>query len=139
MVAGDSVPEIEGGFTLSRMLVTLAAQAFQAREAERFGLLYTLVWRAHHGGIGQSDLDLRIARRWALAVRADAHRMRTLIRFVQISGGRRFLGWYEPDHFVLEANARLLARRDPDARIQHRHAGRFRAPGRHTDFDSAAD
>jgi uracil-DNA glycosylase family protein len=115
---GDAVPEIEGGFTLSRALVTLAAQAFQAREAERFGLLYTLVWRAHHGGIDQNDLDPGIARRWALAVRADAHRMRTLIRYVRVSGGQVpgqpcFLGWYAPDHFVLEANARLLARRDP--------------------------
>jgi DNA polymerase len=116
---GDAPPEIAGGFTLSRALVALAAQAFQAREPERFGLLYTLVWRAHHGGIdltGAGDLDLRIARRWALAVRADAHRMRAHLRFLLMSGPgeKRFLGWYEPDHFVLEANARLLARRDPE-------------------------
>jgi uracil-DNA glycosylase family protein len=115
---GDAAPEIEGGFTLSRALVALAAQAFQAREPERFGLLYTLVWRAHHGGIDltdQADLDLRLARYWALAVRADAHRMRTNARFIPMAsaGGPGFLGWYRPDHFVLEANARLLARRDP--------------------------
>ena len=119
---GDPVPEIEGGFTLSRTLVALAVQAFQAREAERFGLLYSIVWRAHHGGIDLTDaedLDLRLARRWALAVRADAHRMRTLVRFVPTSanGEQHFLGWYEPDHFVLEANARLLARREPDSRF----------------------
>jgi uracil-DNA glycosylase len=115
---GDALPETEGGFTLSRALVALAAQAFQAREAERFGLLYTLVWRAHHGGLDLTDvgdLDLRLAQYWALAVRADAHRMRTHVRFVALTGSGEpyFLGWYEPDHFVLEANARLLARRDP--------------------------
>src|SRR5580658_3293377 len=103
---GDPVPEIDGGFTLSRTLVALAAQAFQAREAERFGLLYSIVWRAHHGGIDLTDagdLDLRLTRRWALAVRADAHRMRTLVRFVPTTanGEQHFLGWYEPDHFVL--------------------------------------
>jgi probable DNA metabolism protein len=114
----ELTPPIEGSFTLPRNLVALAAQAFQAREPERFGLLYTLVWRAHHDGLALSDehdLDLRIARRLALAVRADAHRMRTLLRFLPIPFQTRpdFLGWYEPEHFVTEANARLLARRDP--------------------------
>jgi DNA polymerase len=92
---GDTPPEVDGGFTLSRALVSLTAQTFQAREPERFGLLYSLVWRAHQHGLALSDpddLDLRLARRWALATLA---------------------GWYEPDHFVLEANARLLARRHP--------------------------
>ena len=119
-VGGDATvpPDVDGGFTLPRPLVALAAQAFQAREPERFGLLYTLVWRAHHGGIDvkdPDDPDLRIARFWAFAVRADAHRMRTHLRFMPIGSAehRHFLGWYEPEHFVLEANARLLARRDP--------------------------
>jgi DNA polymerase len=41
--------------------------------------------------------------------------MRTLLRFIPVifNGHPHFLGWYEPDHFVLEPNARLLARRDP--------------------------
>jgi probable DNA metabolism protein len=119
--AKDSLPAANGGFTLSRALVTLTAHAFQAREAERFGLLYALIWRAHHGLLdltSAEDLDLRIARLWALSVRADAHRMRTLIRFLRIPHQPpHFLGWYEPDHFVLEANARLLARRDPARRF----------------------
>ena len=115
---GDPIPEPGQGFTLTRNLVSLAVQAFQAREPERFGLLYTLVWRAHHGGLSpdaRDDPDLRIARRWALAVRADAHRMRTHIRYAPMpsDGQPHFLGWYEPEHFVLEGNARLLARRDP--------------------------
>jgi hypothetical protein len=120
---GDPLPPAEGGLTLSRALVSLVTQAFQAREPERFGLLYAQIWRAHHGhlDLGDSaDLDLRLARRWALAVRADAHRMRTLIRFAGTSAtetpggdGSRYVGWYAPDHYVLEATARLLARRDP--------------------------
>jgi DNA polymerase len=115
---GDPLPQTEGGFTLSRALVSLATQAFQAREPERFGLLYVLLWRAHHGRLNLGDaidLDLRLARRWALAVRADAHRMRTLLRFAATSTAEepRYVGWYAPDHYVLEATARLLARRDP--------------------------
>ncbi len=115
---GDPLPDVDGGFTLSRALVSLAAQAFQAREPERYGLLYTLVWRAHHGQLDLSastDRDLHLAQVWALAARADAHRMRALLRFapVTFADQRHFIGWYVPDHFVLEANARLLARREP--------------------------
>jgi uracil-DNA glycosylase len=115
---GDARPAADGSFTLSRTLVSLAAQAFQMREAERFGLLYTLVWRAHRDQLRLDDTDdpdLRIARRWALAVRADAHRMRTNVRFARLTVDNQphFLGWYQPDHYVLEANARLMARRDP--------------------------
>ncbi|MSP01058.1 MAG: DUF4130 domain-containing protein [Acetobacteraceae bacterium] len=112
------LPDAEGGFTLSGSLVALAARAFQARDPERFGLLYSLIWRAHRGTLpltGEDDPDMRIARRWALAARADAHRMRTHLRFVPVTfrGQGHFLGWYEPGHFVLEPNARLMARRDP--------------------------
>ena len=115
---GSTVPEVEGGFTLPRALVSLLARAFQAREPERFGLLYTLVWRAHAGLLSLEDTDdpdTRIARHWAYAVRADAHRMRAHLRYLPVAfnGQPHFLGWYEPEHFVLEANARLLARRDP--------------------------
>lgn len=115
---GDALPDADGSFTLSRTLLALIAQAFQVREVERFALLYALVWRTHTGELTLNDgddADLRVARRWALAVRADAHRMRTHIRFAQttLDDQPHFLGWYQPDHFVLEANARLLARRNP--------------------------
>lgn len=109
----EEPPAVEGGFALPRTLVNLAAQAFQAREPERFGLLYTLIWQAHHGTLPAGGPDHRLARLWALAVRADTHRMRTHIRFMAAGGGER-IGWYEPEHFVLESNARLIARRHPD-------------------------
>ena len=133
---GDAVPEREGGFNLPRSLVALAAVAFQAREPERFGLLYALIWRAHQGTLDPDDLDLRLARRWSLSVRADAHRMRALVRFAPatIDGEPHYLGWYDPEHFVLEANARLLARRDPAKRFTivtpdaTAHRDRGRAP-----------
>jgi uracil-DNA glycosylase len=116
--AGEPPPDADGGFSVPRALLALATQAFQAREPERFNLLYALVWRASRGEAvlaDPDDPDARIARRWAQSVRADAHRMRTHIRFAPITSGAgpRYLGWYEPEHHVLEANARLLARRYP--------------------------
>ena len=42
--------------------------------------------------------------------------MRTLLRYLPVHEGdrTRYLGWYEPAHYVLEANAQLIARRFPD-------------------------
>ncbi len=115
----DPLPAAEGGFHLPRALVELAAVAFQAREPERFGLLYSLVWRAHaNETLPPDDPDLLLARRLALAVRADAHRMRTHLRFMPVpeAEGTRYLGWFAPAHFVLPANAQLIARRFPAPR-----------------------
>jgi len=110
----DALPEAGGTFNVSRTLVALAGLAIQAREPERFALLYRLLWRANAGEKvleHPQDPELRRAQGLALAVRADAHRMRTDLRFVPV--GALFLSWYAPAHFVLEANAQLLARRFP--------------------------
>ena len=114
--AGDAPADPGGTFSVPRALVSLTSIAIQARDPERFGLLYSLVWRLHGGEkLPEDDTDLLLVRRMALAVRADAHRMRTHLRFLPVAeaGGTRFLGWFEPSHFVLPANARLFARRYP--------------------------
>jgi uracil-DNA glycosylase len=114
----DPLPDATGSFNVPRTLVSLASVAIQAREPERFGLLYSLVWRAQAGEKleDDSDTDLALVRRMALAVRADAHRMRTNMRFLSVDhdGETRLLGWFAPAHFVLPANAQLIARRFPD-------------------------
>ena len=116
---GDPAPEAKGGFNLPRALVGLAAGAIQARYPDRFGLLYSLVWRTHAGEKvleDQNDPDFSLARRLALAVRSDAHRMRTNIRFMPVpqANRTRYLGYFAPLHYVLPANAQLIARRFPD-------------------------
>ena len=120
-VGGESapLPDATGTFHVPRALVSLASLAIQARDVDRFGLLYSLVWRVNGGEKlleDDTDPDLSLVRRMALAVRADAHRMRTNMRFLAIpeDDGTRFLGWYEPAHFVLPANAQLIARRFPE-------------------------
>lgn len=108
--------EATGGFNVPRALVAIAALAFQARDSERFALLYRLVWRANAGEKlleHKDDPELRHAQGLAYAVRAEAHKMRTLIRFMAVEDGR-YLGWYAPAHYVLEANAQLMARRFPN-------------------------
>jgi DNA polymerase len=118
---GDALPVATGGFGLSRALVDLAALAIQARDPDRFALLYRLVWRAHGGERVlelAADPDAAAARALALAARAEAHRMRTHLRFLPVEeeAGTRHLGWYAPAHYALEANAQLLAQRFPALR-----------------------
>ncbi len=119
-VGGKSgtVPDATGTFHVPRALVSLASLAIQARDPERFGLLYSLVWRVNAGEKlleDESDPDLSLVRRMALGVRAEAHRMRTNMRYMPVpeDGGARLIGWFEPAHFVVRANAQLIARRFP--------------------------
>jgi DNA polymerase len=107
---GDPLQEGTGSFGVSRSVVSLASLAIQAREPARFDLLYRLVWSANAGKA--DDEAMRRAQGLALAVRAEAHRMRTHVRFLPVDDCH--VGWYEPAHFVLEANAQLIARRFPD-------------------------
>ena len=113
------LPEGNGGFNVPRALVNLGVLAFQARDPHRFEVLYRLVWRANAGEKVlelKDDPELRHVKALAYAVRAEAHRMRTQLRFMEVAedGDHRFLGWYPPAHYVLEANAQLIARRFPN-------------------------
>ena len=99
---GDALPAASGSFGVSRNLVALTQVAIQARLPERFALLHRMVAKPDETTIAE-------VRRLALAVRAEAHRMRAELRYLPI--GDRYVGWYATRHFVLEANARLLARR----------------------------
>ena len=112
----SQLPESPGTFHVPRALMALASDAIQSRLTERFSLLYSLVWRIHAGEKPlDDDTDLSLVRRLALAVRADAHRMRANMRFLPVAedSATRFLGWFEPAHFVLQANAQLFVRHYP--------------------------
>jgi DNA polymerase len=115
---GPRPPEAAGTFNVPRALVELAGTVILARESERFALLYRLVWRAHHGGERQlleqvTDPEVRRAQRLAQAVLRDCHKMRAFLRFraVEEPDGIRYVGWFEPDHYILEANAPFFVRR----------------------------
>jgi uracil-DNA glycosylase len=112
---GEPLPAAAGSFGVSRALINLASLAIQARDPERFGLLYRLVWRAN-AGEKTDAAEMQRAQGLAFAVRAEAHKMRTLLRYLPVREGNitRYVGWYDPAHFVLEANAQLIARRFSD-------------------------
>lgn len=107
-------------FALSRPLVELSQTVLQARDPARFALLYGLVWRATHGERGiagdLADPSVARARQLAQSVARDTHKMRAFLRFREIDdgtgeGGLRHVAWFEPEHYIVEANAGFFIRR----------------------------
>ena len=51
--------------------------------------------------------------RLAQAVRRDTHKMRAFVRFREVpaEGATRYVAWFEPDHYIVEANAPFFIRR----------------------------
>ena len=114
--APDPAPP-SGAFTVPRALVGLAETAIQARDPERFALLYRLVWRAHGGEKHlleiTTDPEVQRVQRLAQAVRRDTHKMRAFVRFREVAepDGTRYVSWFEPEHYIVEANAPFFVRR----------------------------
>ncbi len=106
-----------GAFSVPRAIVEVAETAIQANDPERFALLYALIWRAHRGEkhVLEDAADPLVARVRQLvqAVRRDTHKMRAFLRFraVEEADATRYVAWFEPDHYIVEANASFFVRR----------------------------
>ncbi len=104
-------------FKVPRSLLELAETVIQARDPERFALLYGLVWRTHQGErtLAEEVTDPAVHRaiRLAQSVRRDTHKMRAFLRFraVEDADATRYVAWFEPDHFIVEANSGFFVRR----------------------------
>ncbi len=146
----DPLPD--RSFNVPRVLVELAEIVIQAREPERFALLYSLVWRIYQGEKhllrDLADSQVQRAQHLKQAVHRDTHKMRAFLRFREvrdtgglgadaaslIEDGRldavrgeprhadrdtaqgalpefRYVAWFEPDHFIVDANAPFFVRR----------------------------
>ena len=110
-------PRPTGSFTVPRALVELAETAIQAHDPERFALLYRLIWRANRGEKHilelTTDPDVQRVQALAAAVRRDTHKMRAFVRFREVAApeGARYVAWFEPEHYIVEANAPFFVRR----------------------------
>lgn len=80
-------------------------------DPERYALLYAMIWRISHGERAllevQSDPLVHRLAMMAKAVGRDLHKMHAFVRFrrVEADDGERFIAWFEPDHFIVEAVA----------------------------------
>jgi probable DNA metabolism protein len=95
---------------LPRRVGELIEEVVPHRDPERYALLYDVVWRSLHGERGIADIAsdpivhrLEMMRK---SVRRDVHKMHAFVRFRQLKDEpERYVAWFEPDHFILEAAA----------------------------------
>lgn len=89
----------------------------------RFALLYRLLFRLgqeRHLLDVKTDIDVGLAHRMQKSVGRDYHKMTAFVRFkemplpVEVAGRRRFLAWFEPDHFIVARVAPFFQRRFND-------------------------
>ncbi len=103
----------------SRRFVELARQAVLHTDAERFALLYRVLWRLQADPRimeDKADLDVRRIEELDKAVRRDSHKMHAFVRFRRVESdeeenGEHYVAWFEPEHHILRANAGFFVRR----------------------------
>lgn len=86
------------------------------RDAQRWNLLYRLLWRLQSNRDllkVEVDRDVNELLRLEQQVRRDEHKMHAFVRFrnVQQDGEEHFIAWYEPQHRILELAAPFFAER----------------------------
>ncbi|MEK0082371.1 UdgX family uracil-DNA binding protein [Benzoatithermus flavus] len=100
-----------------RRFLELAEKVALHADPGRFALLYRLLVRIGRGErqlLSRSgDPDVERAEAMAAAVRRSAAKMKALLRFKEVTTGegRCFVGWFEPEHYVLERVAAFFADR----------------------------
>jgi probable DNA metabolism protein len=115
-VAADvdmSAPPIAMPGSIARLVDDVACHA----DRERWALLYTLLWRVHRGeralATMASDPLVHRLGRMRDEVRRELHRMHAFLRFRrdEQADDERFVAWFEPAHFILEAAAPFFVQR----------------------------
>ncbi|MFN3668324.1 MAG: UdgX family uracil-DNA binding protein [Brevundimonas sp.] len=110
-------PPIDGaGFTAPKAFVDLAQDVILHRSADRFDLMYRLLWRLQEEPDLMkvvSDRDVVEALDRAKNVSRASHKMKAFVRFRQVedAGGESWVAWFEPAHRVLERTAPFFMRR----------------------------
>ena len=117
LFGGGAAPASETPLVLPRAVAALIPGVVPHRDPERYGLLYTLIWRSLHGErrlmeVASDPLVHRLYR-MSKAIGRDLHKMHAFLRFRRVEGGEgeRYVAWFEPDHHILEAAAPFFVRR----------------------------
>ncbi|MGN8159748.1 UdgX family uracil-DNA binding protein [Salinisphaera sp. RV14] len=111
--AGSDGPRVPKRF------VALARAAACHRGADRWALLYRLLWRLTHGErhllARAGDADVARLNRYAKAVRRDVHKMKAFVRFRTVAepgfDEPRYVAWFEPEHEIVDYAAGFFQRR----------------------------
>ena len=109
-------PPSDAVFSVPKQFVERLELTFCHSDPARFDFFYGLLYRLRHEPDLlkiASDPDIRRFEAMEKAVRRDIHKMRAFVRFrrIEADNGERFVAWFEPDHFIVERNARFFVRR----------------------------
>lgn len=107
---GERLPEATRPVALPRAAADLIDLVVCHSDPERYALLYALIWRLLHGERDllqvMSDPLVHRLELMRKTIRRDLHKMHAFLRFRQVEGdAERFIAWFEPDHFIVEATA----------------------------------
>lgn len=105
-----------GAFAVPRAFVETAGNLILHRAADRFDLMYRLLWRLRDEPDLMrvvSDPDVAAAAERVKNVSRASHKMKAFVRFRETTdaNGARWVAWFEPAHRVLEKTAPFFARR----------------------------
>ena len=102
----------------NKRFVSLAKNAALHSDPERFALLYRLLWRLQANPRmmeDKADPDVRRIEELDKNVRRDSHKMHAFVRFRLVENeetdGEHYVAWFEPEHYILRANAGFFMRR----------------------------
>ena len=106
-------------FNVPSKFVELAKTAILHRDAERFAILYRLLWRLkdHRDLLDvATDSDVALVIAMAKAVHRDEHKMHAFVRFREIGRehSAHYVAWFEPEHHIVELAAPFFAKRFAD-------------------------
>lgn len=115
MCLGDEALAVPSAM-VPRQFLKFARRVALHNSPERWTLLYSLLWRLHHGeGAIMRDMeDAQVKRAVFMfkAVGRDLMKMKVFVKFRDSHGLK--VAWYKPDHFIEEELARYFVKRDRD-------------------------
>ena len=101
--------------------IEAAEAAICHSDPDRFSLLYRILWRLQRERSllhVTSDADVTPLMRLIKNVRRDSHKMKAFVRFREVEAvqaeRRRFVAWFEPEHFIVARTAGFFQRRFTD-------------------------
>ena len=109
--------ERKSEFTVPKAFVDIAQEVILHRSADRFDLMYRLLWRLRDEPDLMkvvSDRDVADAMERAKNVSRASHKMKAFVRFRVLNEGEAdetYVAWFEPAHRVLEKTSGFFARR----------------------------
>lgn len=114
----------EGGASdvaVPKSFIEAAEAAICHSDPQRFSLLYRILWRLQEDRKllqVTSDADVAQLVRLVKNIRRDSHKMKAFVRFREVeamqAGRRRFVAWFEPEHFIVARTAGFFQRRFTD-------------------------